>query len=330
VGSARDSGGGRQGEQPEQVFVDFVYQPVPHGPAAGVLIFAADVTVRVRDRARHERLAAQLAITQERYRTLFDTLPQGVIYHAADGQIIEANQAAGEILGVDPAAMVSWPVAASAALMREDGSLLQPEDFPVMTALRTGAVVADVMVGTPHGRTGELRWLRVTAVPDARDEDGRPQRAYAMFRDMTEQRRAEATLREGAELMGRLRTANVLGVVVAGEERVYDANDAFLDIIGYSREDLAAGYISYRGVTAPEWAASDADGAGAGRAGRGRERRGAACFHADGRGPGHRHAGPARPPGACRPAGRAQHGRLLHGVPAGPERGVASHVDRPS
>jgi PAS domain-containing protein len=94
----------RQGEQPEQVFVDFVYQPVSHGLAAGVLIFAADVTVRVRDRARHERLAAQLAITQERYRTLFDTLPQGVIYHAADGRIIEASPAAGEILGVDPAA----------------------------------------------------------------------------------------------------------------------------------------------------------------------------------------------------------------------------------
>ena len=40
-------------------------------------------------------------------------------------------------------------------------------------------------MGVPHGRTGELRWLRVTAVPDARDAEGRPQRAYAMFRDLT-------------------------------------------------------------------------------------------------------------------------------------------------
>jgi PAS domain S-box-containing protein len=222
------------------------------------LIFAADVTASVRARAGHEKLATQLAITQERYRTLFDTLPQGVIYHRADGQIIEANPAAGEILGIDPAAMASSSLASS-AVMLEDGSLLQPEDFPVMTALRTGAVVADVMMAVPHRRTGELRWLRVTAVPDARDEDGRPQRAYAMFRDMTGQRRAEATIREGAELMGRLRTANVLGVVVVGEDRVHDANDAFLDIVGYSRDDLEAGHISYRGVTPPEWADSDAD-----------------------------------------------------------------------
>ena len=44
--------------------------------------------------------------------------------------------------------------------------------------------------------------------------------------------------------MGRLREANVLGVVVNGEDSVHDANDAFLDIIGYSREDLEAGRIS--------------------------------------------------------------------------------------
>ena len=48
-------------------------------------------------------------MTEDRYRTLFETLPQGVIYCAADGLIIEANPAASEILGVDADAMISWP-----------------------------------------------------------------------------------------------------------------------------------------------------------------------------------------------------------------------------
>ena len=64
-----------------------------------------------------------------------------------------------------------------------------------------------------------------------------------MFRDLTKERRAAAALREGAELMGRLREANVIGVVVNGEDHVHDANDAFLDIIGYTREDVEAGRI---------------------------------------------------------------------------------------
>ncbi|HUY46701.1 MAG TPA: SpoIIE family protein phosphatase [Streptosporangiaceae bacterium] len=251
----------RGGERLEQVFVDFLYQPVRDGDGAvaGVLLFAADVTANVRDRRGNESLAAQLVATQERYRTLFETLPQGVIHYAADGLIIGANPAASEILGLGPDEMITWPMTSSLDAVHEDGSPFRAEEFPVTAALRTGEVVADVVMGVPHARTGEMRWLMVTAVPDARDRAGRPQRAYAMFRDLTDQRRVEATLREGTELMGRLREANVLGVVVNGEDRVHDANDAFLDIVGYSRADMEAGRISYRSITPPGWAASDAD-----------------------------------------------------------------------
>jgi len=70
-------------------------------------------------------------------------------------------------------------------------------------------------------------------------------------------RGAEAALREGTGLLDRLREANVLGVVTSTEQGAYEANDAFLDIIGYSRDDLAAGHISYESITAPQWAARD-------------------------------------------------------------------------
>ena len=230
--------------------------PVPRGSAAHG---PADVTAQVRDRRGQETLAERLTVTEDRYRTLFETLPQGVIYCAADGLIIEANPAASEILGVDADAMISWPLAPAWHAVHEDGSPCRPEEFPVAVALRTGEVVTDAVVGVPHGRTGEIRWLRITAVPDARDQDGRPQRAYAMFWDLTAQRRAEAAVRDGSELMGRLRAANVLGVVVADEQRIIEANDAYLDIIGYTREELAAGRIAWREITPPEWAGGDQD-----------------------------------------------------------------------
>ena len=53
--------------------------------------------------------------------------------------------------------------------------------------------------------------------------------------------------------MGRLREANVIGVVVNGDDHVHDANDAFLDIIGYTRDDVEAGRISREGITPPDW-----------------------------------------------------------------------------
>jgi PAS domain S-box-containing protein len=69
--------------------------------------------------------------------------------------------------------------------------------------------------------------------------------------------RMQAALNENAALLDRLREANVLGVVASSEQGAFDANDAFLDIIGYSREDLAAGRISYQAITTPESAGRD-------------------------------------------------------------------------
>ena len=49
----------------------------------------------------------------------------------------------------------------------------------------------------------------------------------------------------------------MLGVVVVGEHRVYEANDAYLAIIGYSRDDLEAGRIAWRKITPPQWASAE-------------------------------------------------------------------------
>ena len=66
-------------------------------------------------------------------------------------------------------------------------------------------------------------------------------------------------MRESSRLLGRLRDANVIGVAVLTEAGVQEANDAYLDIIGYTRDDLESGRIHFRTITPPEWAAADDD-----------------------------------------------------------------------
>src|SRR5215469_15399076 len=41
------------------------------------------------------------------------------------------------------------------------------------------------------------------------------------------------------------------------EQRIHEANDFFLDLIGYSREDLETGRLSYQSITPPEYAGGD-------------------------------------------------------------------------
>jgi PAS domain S-box-containing protein len=47
-------------------------------------------------------------------------------------------------------------------------------------------------------------------------------------------------------------------MAVATPERIVEANDAFLDLIGYSRQELQAGAIHWAGITPPEFAEADA------------------------------------------------------------------------
>ena len=65
-----------------------------------------------------------------------------------------------------------------------------------------------------------------------------------LYRDL-EQR--EAKIR-------RLVEANVIGIFIfALDGRIVEANDAFLQMVGYDREDLAAGRLRWTDLTPPEW-----------------------------------------------------------------------------
>jgi PAS domain S-box-containing protein len=71
-----------------------------------------------------------------------------------------------------------------------------------------------------------------------------------LYRDLAER---EAKIR-------RLVDANIIGVFIrsiAADGAIVEANDAFLRMVGYSREDLVAGRISWAELTPPEW--HDAD-----------------------------------------------------------------------
>jgi PAS domain S-box-containing protein len=63
--------------------------------------------------------------------------------------------------------------------------------------------------------------------------------------------------RDLAEREGRIRRlveGDIIGVFIWDlEGRIYEANETFLRMMGYSREDLAAGRLNWRELTPPEW-----------------------------------------------------------------------------
>jgi PAS domain S-box-containing protein len=72
--------------------------------------------------------------------------------------------------------------------------------------------------------------------------------------DVTELDQARRSQKRSEERIRSLVDANVIGVVIWDSEgRIQDANEAFLDLVGYTREELLSGAISWREITPAEY-----------------------------------------------------------------------------
>src|SRR5262249_15999979 len=66
-------------------------------------------------------------------------------------------------------------------------------------------------------------------------------------------------LREREAKIRRLVDANIVGITIWDlEGQIVEANDAFLRIVGYDREDLASGHLRWPDLTPAEWRDRDA------------------------------------------------------------------------
>ena len=77
--------------------------------------------------------------------------------------------------------------------------------------------------------------------------------------DVTENTRLYRDLAEREAKIRRLVEANIVGVFLGDfDGRILEANDAFLRIVGYEHEDLAAGRLNWKDLTPPDWRERDA------------------------------------------------------------------------
>ncbi len=91
---------------------------------------------------------------------------------------------------------------------------------------------------------GELRY----------DEDGNPFKVVGVIQDITEKHRMQEDLSEYQEKLSALFHAPIIGSVLSDMDgSILQANDEFLRIIGYSRDELSHGSVRWTDITPPEF-----------------------------------------------------------------------------
>jgi two-component system, cell cycle sensor histidine kinase and response regulator CckA len=190
----------------------------PDGGVAGYVGITADLT-------------AQKA-AEERYRRVIDTAGEGICMVDPGGRAEFVNRRMAELLGYDFKTT-------RAVDARE---LIFDEDRATARVLFDRRRELELRL---RRRDGAPLWTRISASP-IRGEAG----ALWMVTDISERIAGEQKLRRLAE-------ANIIGVLTADLEKVLDANAIFLDMVGYTREDLEDGLVRWPEMTPPEFAELD-------------------------------------------------------------------------
>jgi PAS domain S-box-containing protein len=179
----------------------------------------------------------ETAATDAPYRALFERAPVGIIIGSAEGICIDANPGICRMLGFTHKELVGLPRSAYVAEIEIPG----------------GAPTSDVI--GDNSEYGEVRRFRC--------KDGSKFEAETLttvmadgtqlefIRDIAERNRKNQRIR-------RLIDSNVHGVMFWNiEGGIANANEAFLDIVGYTRADLEAGLINWAAMTPLEYADLD-------------------------------------------------------------------------
>jgi len=185
--------------------------------------------------------------SEARFRRMFDSTIIGIVLGDFDGRLLEANDCFLDMLGYTREELL-------AGALRWD-QLYPPEYLAQCRAIteevrRRGSFRAEcVCVRKDGARVPVLFGLSLL--------EGSLCIGYAL--DITARKKAETAIREGEARFRLLLDSGILGFVRGDfSGRITDANDYFLNLIGDTRDDLAAGRLRWDTITPPESAGLDA------------------------------------------------------------------------
>ncbi len=199
------------------------------------------MTIFFDDATEHKQVEEQVVQSEQQYRLLFETMPQGVVYQDNEGKIISMNPAAERILGRAPAELLGRTSADEEFhTIHEDGSPFLSVEYPTTVALQTGQEVRNVVMGIYNPREQAYRWISITAVPLIRPGEEKPYQVYEHFRDITELRQTEKALRHSERRFRKLFEGELMGIFITTPDGTFlDCNDALVKMLGYdSREEV--------------------------------------------------------------------------------------------
>jgi PAS domain S-box-containing protein len=210
---------------------------------------ARSVSMQLGEALALSRMFTKLTASEKRLRLLMDGATDCIFVLDTAGRLTDVNPATERFFGRDRAALI--------------GAELEPFVHPGDRERFKERAVSLAAAGYASAKA--RRFLRpdgsvvIGEVSASIVETDGETLVFGIIRDVTEKRLAEEALRRSETRFGRLWESGIGGIAIADVSgQLYEANDAYLAMLGYCREDLVAGKVEWSKLTPPEWKDGDA------------------------------------------------------------------------
>jgi PAS domain S-box-containing protein len=211
---------------------------------------------------RYRRLIDALRESEQRFRATFNSAAVGIAHVGTNGQWLLVNQKLCDIVGYTQ----------SELLERTFQDITHPEDLDTDLEYVRQMLASEIQTYSIEKRyirkNGSQVWINLTVSlvrePNALDasQPGEPKYFISIIEDISERSTAEQALPESEKRFRRLVESNIFGVAFGDfSGRITYANDYFLKMVRYEREDLLTGKMRWDQMTPPEFLHLDVRGA---------------------------------------------------------------------
>ncbi|MEO5953510.1 MAG: PAS domain S-box protein, partial [Chloroflexia bacterium] len=221
-----------------------------------------------------------LYLTEAKYRMLVEQSPDGIAIYDRQGRFSEVNNRTCEMLGytreelykkrvpdvIAPEDLARQPLRFDELtsgrplmderlLLRKDGTHLPVELSARMLSDGTFQVIVRDITARKQAEE-EIRLLNTQLEERVRQRTEELENANRDLRnEIAERQRAEEALRITQTQLRRLVESNIIGILVGDfSGNALYANDALLDMLGYTRAEFDAGAMQWGNITPPEYA----------------------------------------------------------------------------
>lgn len=193
------------------------------------------------DITRLKEAEERLLTANQQIKVMVESISDAFMHLDAQWRYLYVNQKMGEILGRDPEELPGQPFWETAP------------DFPGTSfehqyreAMRTQQVAH-----FEEFHPTLQKWLEVYAYPT-----GEGLTIY--LHDITARKQIEKALQESEARFRALMESNLIGITIADQQGIiYEANDAFLSLVEYTQEEVAAGRVCWTDLTPLEYQERD-------------------------------------------------------------------------